>query len=90
MEDTSEDHCVDTDEALTDSEHKRWEWLSTLVGGITALSLPLLLYLHSEGMITLTSISWRWYLLYFGGYTAAIKFTLGRGEFSALREMLTA
>lgn len=85
MTDDSENN---PDEALTAAENKRWEWLSTLVGGLTALSLPCFIALHALGWVNLSAVQWRWYLLYFGGYAASVKFTLGRGEFGAIREML--
>lgn len=76
------------DNSLTTEKTARWEFLSSIVALITGLSLPLFIYLHSEGYIALNTVGLEWYLLYFGGYAAAIKYSLGKGEFTALREMI--
>lgn len=75
-------------DALTTDEDQRWEWLSTGVAAFTAVSLPILVGLGalSYPLIDLGSVSMKWYVLYATGYAAAIKFSLGRGEFAAIRK----
>ncbi len=76
------------DENLTDSYDMRWEWLSSLVALSTALTVPLLIAATTIGTVNLSTIPAPWFALFSIGYAAAVKYSLGRGEFDAIRKML--
>lgn len=79
---------TDADESLTDSYDMRWEWLSSLVALSTALTVPLLIAATTIGTVNLSAIPAPWFALFSIGYAAAVKYSLGRGEFNAIRKML--
>lgn len=66
-----------SDDELTRSKNVRWEWLATVVAGLTILSFILLVIAGAFGVVTL-SFSQPWFLLYSSAVVASYGWVLGK------------
>lgn len=83
----------DTDTVLDDtttSTSRRWEWLGTLSSAYLIGSLPAHVYLHSAGMIDVTSVPDMWFAVYAVSVVTAVVWTFGKSAFNSARDTVSS
>lgn len=79
-------HQSDDDENLTTSTAERWEWIGTILAGMTITSANILILGAAYGVLSLSQIGQAWFILYSTLVLMAATWSFGKGTLKAVQK----
>jgi len=76
----------DDDENLTTSTAERWEWIGTILAGMTITSANALVLGGAYGFFTLSAVGQAWFILYSTLVLMAATWAFGKGTLKAVQK----
>lgn len=74
------------DEDLTTSTMERWQYIGTVLAGVTVLSLPILIVGATLGLLSLSAIGQPWFILYATVTLMAATWAFGEETLNAVKK----
>jgi hypothetical protein len=81
---TEDDHHHD--ENLTTSTRERWEYIGTVLAAAVLISLVIVIFGTSAGILSLDGISQAWFTLYATVVLMSATWTFGKGTLEAIQK----